>query len=56
MNVCLHINVSVIKERCFIGSRSNNQTDQEYKREGLDMEELEREGLKGLFFVLAYPK
>jgi hypothetical protein len=29
-------------ERCFIGSRSNNQTDQVDEREGL-----EREGLEG---------
>ncbi len=41
--------VTVTRGRCFIGSRSNNQTDQE----DLDREGLEGEGLKGMSYVLA---
>ncbi len=44
--------VSVVQERCFIGWRSNNQSNQENEREGLELEGLlgegfEREGVKG---------
>jgi hypothetical protein len=33
---------------CFIGSRSNYQTDQGDEREGLEMEELEKTGLRSI--------
>jgi hypothetical protein len=38
--------LSVTKERFFIGSRSNNPTDQEDDREGLEIEGLEGEVLE----------
>ncbi len=42
-------------EPCYLGSRSNNQSDQEKigGGGGLEGEGLEREGLNVLFFVLA---
>jgi hypothetical protein len=36
----------VVQERCFIGSRSNNQIEQENERRGLKREGLEREVLQ----------
>ncbi len=49
MYVSLYLSVS--KERFFIGSRSNYQTDQEdeqegFESDGLEMEELERDRLE----------
>ncbi len=45
--------VSVVQKRCFIGSRSNNQFDQENEMEGSEIEGLYGwgDGVKGLFFV-----
>ncbi len=33
----------VVQERCFVGSRSNNQIEQENERAGIEREGLERE-------------
>jgi hypothetical protein len=42
---------SVVKERFFMGSRSNNHSNQENEKKGV-----KSEGVKRLFFVLAQPK
>ncbi len=44
-------NVFVTGERCFIGSQSNIQTDQEGEREALEREGLDKGGIgeRGLF-------
>jgi hypothetical protein len=47
----LHKIRPVTRERCFVGSSSNNQTDQEDERVGLEVEGFERENLKRLFLV-----
>jgi hypothetical protein len=38
---------------CCFDSRINNETDQEDERAALEIEGFKREGVKGLFFVLA---
>ncbi len=59
MSVCLPIYASVPGERCFIGSHSNDQSDQDMRlRDWIGMNERgrarsEKEGLKGFTLFLS---